>query len=198
MLVLGFLSSSLGLFPLGEIAASESEINEETPFSKEIVEETAGKLNAMYATIVSDIASFAGNPDLALAQDRRDDLVSYADTLADRLNLFADSLQAELDILTTAPSAPSSLTANGGSGVVTLDWDDNPEADLAGYNIYRSSIAGGPFGLLAAQLSTSAFIDADVVSGNTYYYIVTAVSASGTESDPSDEASATPLPQAGG
>ncbi len=44
----------------------------------------------------------------------------------------------------TAPGAPASLSATGGDGQVALNWDDNPELDLAGYNVYRSTSPGGP------------------------------------------------------
>ena len=38
----------------------------------------------------------------------------------------------------TAPAAPTGLDATGGVGRCTLDWSNNGEPDLAGYNVYRS------------------------------------------------------------
>jgi fibronectin type 3 domain-containing protein len=91
----------------------------------------------------------------------------------------------------TPPAAPAGLAAEGGPGVVALDWDSNTEDDLAGYNVYRSETSGGPYDLVGSP-SGSAYVDTDVVDGTTYYYEVTAVDGSENESEPSEEASATP------
>ena len=34
---------------------------------------------------------------------------------------------------------------------VTLDWNDNSETDLAGYNVYRASSVSGPYTKLNAD-----------------------------------------------
>ena len=54
-----------------------------------------------------------------------------------------------LDGDVTAPAAPSGLAATAGEGNVALNWNDNGEGDLAGYNVYRGtsspvSTAGTP------------------------------------------------------
>ena len=36
------------------------------------------------------------------------------------------------------PAAPADLVATAGESEVSLDWNDNSEGDLAGYNVYRS------------------------------------------------------------
>ncbi|MEE8518038.1 MAG: hypothetical protein V3S98_02810 [Dehalococcoidia bacterium] len=192
MLVLGFLSSTLGLFPIGNASANTDEVTEETPFSREAVQETADRFSGMYTSVINDIASFASNPDLALAQSRQQEMVSYATTFSDKLNVFADTLQIRLDELTAQLTAPMGLTANAGDGLVALNWDDNPEAELQGYNVYRSTTAGGPYDLLAAVVSISSFVDTGVTNGTTYYYAVTAVSKGSTESSLSSEAAAKP------
>jgi fibronectin type 3 domain-containing protein len=62
---------------------------------------------------------------------------------------------------------------------------------VVGYNIYRGSVSGGPYALLnSAPNSSLSFTDSAVVSGQTYFYVVTAVDASGTESVVSNEVSA--------
>lgn len=92
----------------------------------------------------------------------------------------------------TPPSAPAGLTAAAGNGTVVLDWNDNGETDLAGYNVYRSIISGSNYTLAASLLSSSEFIDNDVVNGITYYYVVTALDKQLNESAISSEASAKP------
>ncbi len=85
---------------------------------------------------------------------------------------------------TVAPSAPSNLVAQGTASGITLDWSDNTEADLAGYNIYRSSSSNGTFTKLntTGLRSQSDFVDASAPSGATSFYRVTAVDLSGNES----------------
>ena len=92
----------------------------------------------------------------------------------------------------TAPEAPLGVVAVGGVGAVGLDWDANSEDDLAGYNVYRSETTGGPYDLISEGQTGSAFSDANVVNGVTYFYVVTAVDGSQNESNSSDETSGTP------
>jgi PKD repeat protein len=94
---------------------------------------------------------------------------------------------------TTPPAAPTGLLATAGDGTVSLDWADNAETDLSGYQIYRASQSGGAYAqLTGAPVTASAYVDGDVVNGTTYYYVVTAVDTSEYESANSVEASATP------
>ena len=74
-----------------------------------------------------------------------------------------------------------------------LDWGDNSELDLAGYNVYRSTTSGGPYTQIAAGVVVSAYTDSSVTNGTTYYYMVTAVDAAGNESANSTEISARSL-----
>ncbi len=93
-----------------------------------------------------------------------------------------------------APAAPTGLMATPGNKKVTLDWDDNTEADLAGYNVYRSEVSGGPYTKVAtvATVTLSKHNDTGLTNGTTYYYVVTAFDDSGNESGYSAEVSATP------
>ena len=71
---------------------------------------------------------------------------------------------------------------------VTLAWKASDDA--AHYNIYRSSISGGYYGLIGSTVDP-AFTDNDVDPGATYYYVCTAVDSAGRESAHSNEARAT-------
>ncbi len=93
-----------------------------------------------------------------------------------------------------APAAPSGLTATGTPDGIGLDWDDNGEADLGGYNVYRSASASGPYALVnGSPVSASDFLDPDVAPGETAFYTVAAVNADGLESARSAGASGTRL-----
>jgi len=90
------------------------------------------------------------------------------------------------------PAAPSNLTATAGNAQVSLDWDDNGESDLAGYNVYRSETSGGSYTKIASIGAISAYTDATASNDTTYFYVVTAVDGAGNESGNSNEATATP------
>jgi oligosaccharide reducing-end xylanase len=91
------------------------------------------------------------------------------------------------------PSAPAGLTASAGNGFVSLDWSDNGEGDLAGYNVYRSITPGaGYLRQNVSPVTASACVANAVVNGTPYYYVVTAVDTGGYESPFSNEATATP------
>src|SRR5207237_3845689 len=89
----------------------------------------------------------------------------------------------------SAPAPPTGLTATGTAGTVLLNWGSSPGADS--YNVKRSSTAGGPYTTIQSGVLGTAYTDASVVHGTTYYYVVTAVNSLG-ESGNSNEASATP------
>ncbi len=64
-----------------------------------------------------------------------------------------------------------------------LSWSISPEADVAGYNVYRSDAQGAPATRLNPELlPTPTFRDMSVSRGNSYTYSVTAVDRAGNES----------------
>ena len=78
---------------------------------------------------------------------------------------------------------------------VALNWTASTSSNIAGYNIYRGTTSGGPYTLLSAVGNVTSFTDTTVVSGQTYYYVATALDSSGDESAYSAEASAViPIP----
>ena len=81
------------------------------------------------------------------------------------------------------PAAPSGLTITSDSGGLRLDWANNTEPDLAGYNVYRL-VNGSPVKLNGALLTTSDSYDQAAPPGQTSTYNVTAVDVRGHESTP--------------
>lgn len=76
------------------------------------------------------------------------------------------------------------------SHAVDLTWVASPSPGVTGYNVYRSLTTGGPYSLLNSSLVTgTTYTDTAVQSGQTYYYVVKAKSAT-EESGPSNEATA--------
>ncbi|HVR75949.1 MAG TPA: hypothetical protein VMT52_16580, partial [Planctomycetota bacterium] len=93
----------------------------------------------------------------------------------------------------TPPAIPTGLTAAAGNAQVALDWADNTEPDLAGYNVYRSTTAGsGHVKLNGPPILSSSYTDSTAANEVPYYYHVTAVDADLEESLHSAEVSARP------
>jgi fibronectin type 3 domain-containing protein len=60
---------------------------------------------------------------------------------------------------------------------------------IVGYNVYRGTISGGPYAKVTPSPVTSlGDTDSSVSSGQTYYYVVTAVDSSNNESADSNQA----------
>jgi hypothetical protein len=73
---------------------------------------------------------------------------------------------------------------------VDLSWNPST-SQVIGYNVYRGLKSGGPYNKINSALTASTiFDDSQVQGGATYYYVVTAVDASDTESGYSNEAAA--------
>ena len=71
---------------------------------------------------------------------------------------------------------------------VSLSWTDT-NSGIAGYNIYRGTVSGGPYAQINSALdATPAYSDTSVVAGQTYFYVATAVDGSGVESAYSNQA----------
>ena len=96
---------------------------------------------------------------------------------------------------TSNPTAES--VSVSGTGVaaaqhsVALSWSENSTSGIVGYNVYRSSVSGGPYAALTTSPDPNlTFSDTAVSAGQTYYYVVTALDSSGVESPYSNEARA--------
>jgi hypothetical protein len=62
------------------------------------------------------------------------------------------------------------------------------------YNVYRSTISGGPYVKIAETSSTySTYLDSSVTTGITYYYVVRPAQINGNETCQSNQASARPV-----
>jgi hypothetical protein len=91
---------------------------------------------------------------------------------------------------TFPPSAPAAITLAAGQNVISIFFAINPEKDVAGYKIYRSTdpdLAKDQWTLLTPTLlKTNTFQDTRVESGKKYYYYLTATDTAGNVSEPSD------------
>jgi hypothetical protein len=77
---------------------------------------------------------------------------------------------------------------------VVVGWAAVPDADVAGYVVYRSTGSESPVRVSgAAPVTGTSFTDTTGIVGTTYRYTVAAVDTSGTESAASGAVSATPV-----
>jgi fibronectin type 3 domain-containing protein len=93
----------------------------------------------------------------------------------------------------TAPAAPTGLTASGASQTtITLNWNDNSEVDLDGYDVYRSTTSGGVYSKINGSLVTvSNYADTTLSAGVERFYKVKAIDTAANASSFSSIASAT-------
>jgi chitin-binding protein len=87
------------------------------------------------------------------------------------------------------PSAPTGVAASAGNAQATVTW--SAVSGATGYNVKRSTTSGGPYSNVATNVTATSYTNTGLTNGTTYYYVITAVNASG-ESAISSQASAQP------
>jgi fibronectin type 3 domain-containing protein len=89
----------------------------------------------------------------------------------------------------SASAAPTNLTATAGNQQASLTWTASSGA--TSYNVKRGTASGGPYTTVGSPARTT-YADTSLTNGTAYYYVVTAVDATG-ESGNSNQATATPI-----
>ena len=100
----------------------------------------------------------------------------------------ANSMQVSATPNPPIPAVPTGLSATPGKEQVVLSW--SPTSGTTSYNVKRATSTGGPFNIVSTP-ALSTFTDTGLTDGTTYFYVVSALNATG-ESNDSAEASATP------
>ena len=114
--------------------------------------------------------------------------------------LYTAPQAVETDIVTATSEADSTTSASATVTIaaphkVSLAWSASTSPSITYYKVYRGTTSGGPYTLLANDVTTLSYTDTSVQSGSTYYYVTTAVNSSGDESGYSDIARAIiPMP----
>ncbi len=146
----------------------------------ELVLAEPGKTALTWATEV-------GAADIATATCRRDLLPGRGNFPASDVRVIgAVPLAARLPFLTgdlEPPAAATELVATAKDGVVTLDWPDSAEADLAGYDVYRGTAPGGPYTKLTpVPTPHSTYADRTPPADGAAVYVVRAIDSTGNSS----------------
>jgi fibronectin type 3 domain-containing protein len=123
--------------------------------------------------------------------DPGDGSASAADSAtAEGWNLFGSAVNWASG-LGAEPVAPTNLVVTSTTASeVNLSWDSSEGATT--YLVRRSTIPGGPYGMVANLSGTTTYKDMGVATGQTYYYVVAAANTAGTSAQNSNEVSVTP------
>jgi Glycoside hydrolase family 44/Fibronectin type III domain len=89
---------------------------------------------------------------------------------------------------TAVPAAPTALAATAGDQQINLTW--TAVSGATSYHVKRATTSGGPYTQVGSPIVTS-YSDTGLTNGTNYFYVVSAVNASG-ESANSSQASGTP------
>jgi pectate lyase len=91
------------------------------------------------------------------------------------------------------PAVPIGLKATPNTSSIVLDWNDNTEEYLKGYNVYYTTTPGGTYTRLTSMpITTSTYTHYSLVYGQTYYYAISSISTSWRESAYSSSVAAIP------
>jgi hypothetical protein len=107
----------------------------------------------------------------------------------------AGAATGSITITSNATNSPSVIALSGtGAAPVSystsLTWGAGASS-VTGYNVYSSTVSGGPYGKLTpAPIPSTNYKDSTVQQGQTYYYVVTSVNSQNQESTYSGQVSA--------
>jgi len=204
--ILSDLSSSPSTVPLSGIGTAASAILTTSASSLNFGSVTVGASSALSVTLTN-----AGNSNVTVSQVSVSGTYYSVSGVSTGL-VLAPGQSATLDatfaptasgnfsgsvtVTSNATNSPATLSLSGTgaqavSHSVALSWTPSTSV-VAGYNVYRSQVSGGPYSKLDSSLvAVESYTDSNVQSGLTYYYVVTSVTSGGVESADSAQASAT-------
>ena len=119
-----------------------------------------------------------------------------AATLSATFNPGASGISTgSITVTSNATNSPIVIALSGAGVVqtphsVSMSWTASTPA-VIGYNIYSSTVSGGPYAkLTSSPVAGLSYLDSSVQQGHTYYYVVTAVNSQNQESAYSTQVSA--------
>jgi hypothetical protein len=112
--------------------------------------------------------------------------------------LYTAPQAVETDIVTATSQADSTKSASATITVaaphtVALTWTPSASTGVT-YDVYRGTVTGGPYILLVSGVTGSSYIDKNVQSGSTYYYVTTAATSGGQSSYSNEVQAVIPMP----
>jgi primosomal replication protein N len=105
--------------------------------------------------------------------------------------LYTAPKSAESDVITATSQGDTTKSASVSIAVsapppamshsVSLQWDASTST-ISYYKVYRGTMSGGPYNVVATNITATTYTDSTVQSGTTYYYVTTALNSAGVES----------------
>jgi fibronectin type 3 domain-containing protein len=150
---------------------------------------------------VTDYGNRTGNlrltPDLTQSGTYPDVVITAQDTGSPAQSASLSITITVNDTGAPPPQPPTSVIAvdqpADEGGVIRVTWIANPDPAVAGYNVFRSLAASGPFVRVNGTLVVGTlFADGGLTNGTTYFYVVRTVDTFGQESGASAVTSAAP------
>ncbi|MDF7806356.1 sulfatase-like hydrolase/transferase [Pontiellaceae bacterium B12219] len=92
-----------------------------------------------------------------------------------------------------SPDIPTNFNARAGTELITVSWDENFQGGFSHFILSRSEAMGGPYSAITTN-AVNSYVDTNVNSSTTYYYVVQAENTAEEVSGISSEVSARPLP----
>lgn len=153
--------------------------------------------NGGNSTVTISTASISGTGLTATGVSKNTTLASgqSAMLVAEFSPKTAGAIKGAITVTSNASNAtvtvPITATGVATSGLaVMLDWAASTSSGVTGYNVYRSTVPGGPYSKeTPSPTGSTSYSDGNVTAGWEYYYVVTAVNSSGTESSYSNQVS---------
>lgn len=90
---------------------------------------------------------------------------------------------------------PAKLKADAGDGQVALAW--TAASGASSYSVKRGTANGGPYTVIASNVTTASYVDEGAANNTAYYYVVSAM-VGGSESYISNQVKAIPYAAAAG
>ena len=137
------------------------------------------------ATVTDSTASWG---DIQPGQEASGDALTFIPTSTSAKLLlvvsdqYGERLRQTLELL--YPSTPAGALGIGAAGSISLTWTKAADTDLLGYNIYRSTLPGGPYVKVNPVPTdrTAYFLDGGLAPLTRYYHKVSSVDLSANES----------------
>ena len=91
------------------------------------------------------------------------------------------------------PIIPTGLAGSGGNQSVVLNWNANPESDIAGYKVYWGTSSPPTDLFVTTKADALTALQTGLVNGLTYYYQIAAIDLAGNEGPRSSIISVVPF-----
>ena len=115
----------------------------------------------------------------------------YLNGSLDEFQIYGRALSAaEISALAAPLAAPGGVGVSVGNAQATLTW--NEVSGATGYNVKCSTVSGGPYTVVEANIASPNWTDTGLINGTGYFYVVTALNGV-AESASSTEVSTTPV-----